>query len=319
MKISIVIPNYNGEDLLRQNMPFVYDAMSFYLKKYTGNNVEVIYADDGSQDKSSDIIEEFIKKNTASNIEYKILKNKLNKGFSSTVNKGVQEATGEIVVLLNTDVIPQQDFIAPLIESFDNEKVFAVGCLDKSKENGKIILRGRGLGKWDKGFLVHSRGEATETNTLWVSGGSGAFKRSTWNILGGMEILYDPFYYEDIDLSYRALKSGYRILFNPKSIVIHEHGKGSVVNTKRSEEIQAVVYRNQFLFVWLNATDITLIFSHIFWLPYHFIIALKTRNTAFLKGFFHAFILLPNIIKSNLKRRVFYKMTDAEVIGEFIE
>ena len=57
--------------------------------------------------------------------------------------------------------------------------------------------------------------------------------------LGGFDGLYDPFYWEDIDLSYRAQKSGYKVIFEPKSIVTHEHEKGTV---KEMFEIKRMMF-----------------------------------------------------------------------------
>ena len=71
-------------------------------------------------------------------------------------------------------------------------------------------------------MLVHSRGEVNKTNTLWVNGGSGAFRKSIWEDLGGFDELYNPFYWEDIDLSYRAKKAGYKIIYVPTAKVYHK-------------------------------------------------------------------------------------------------
>ena len=215
MSISIIIPNYNGAELLKKNLPKVTDAISNYKE-----SIEIIVVDDCSTDSSMEILKKLN--------GIRIIRNERNLGFSSTVNNGVRNASGEIVVLLNTDVKPEKEFLIPLLNHFNDEKIFAVGCKDKSIENGKTVLRGRGVGMWKKGFLIHSRGEVDKNTTLWVSGGSGAFKKSIWEKLGGFDELYSPFYWEDIDLSYRAIKSGYKILFEPKSVVIHEHQKGAI-------------------------------------------------------------------------------------------
>jgi GT2 family glycosyltransferase len=215
--------------------------------------------------------------------------------------------------LLNTDVSPEKGFLEPLLVHFSDKKLFAVGCMDKSIENGQTILRGRGLGEWKKGFLVHRRGEVNKTSTLWVSGGSGAFRKSIWSTLGGFNELYAPFYWEDIDLSYRALKSGYQILFEPKSIVIHEHEKGAIKIKYPPFKIKTIAYRNQFIFVWENA-DLSNILSHIFWLPVYFIKALISFDRLFYLGFFEALILLPKIIKSKINYRRYFIKKDSEVI-----
>lgn len=309
MLISIIIPNYNGEELLKKNLPKVIEATE-YFKSKTDSFVEIIIVDDGSTDNSIEVI-----KNDSS--KFKIIKNDKNLGFASSINRGVSEAYGEIVVLLNTDVSPEKEFLIPLVKHLSNKNIFAVGCMDKSIENGKTVLRGRGLGKWEKGFLVHRRGEVNKTNTLWVSGGSGAFSRSVWNKIGGFNELYHPFYWEDIDLSYRALKSGFKLIFEPKSIVLHEHESGVIKKKYSPFQIKTVSYKNQFIFVWVNATDLNLQLLHIFWLPYHLVRALTKRDFALILGFFQAFVLLPKAIQTSFRFQKLFVKTDKEVIEEF--
>ena len=137
--------------------------------------VDIIIVDDGSTDNSLEIIEN--QRYEKPGLEITVLKNEKNMGFSSAVNRGVKRARGEIVILLNTDAYPEKNFLKYLLPHFKNEKTFAVGCMDKSIEDGKTVLRGRGLGEWKRGFLMHRRGEIDKTNTLWVSGGSGAFSK----------------------------------------------------------------------------------------------------------------------------------------------
>lgn len=318
MNISIIIPNFNGEQLLKKNLPHVVKAIIYYEEK-VGDKAEIIIVDDHSTDSSVEGIKDQKSKIKNESVKLKILQNKTNLGFSSTVNRGVKDANGEIVVLLNTDVVPQRDFLEPLIKHFNDEKVFAVGCMDKSVEQGKVVLRGRGIGKWQRGFLVHARGEVDRKDTLWVNGGSGAFRKSIWHKLGGFNEIYNPFYWEDIDLSYRALKSGYKTAFEPKSVVVHEHEKGAIKKKYSAFQIKTIAYRNQFIFVWENATDLLLQFQHIFWLPYHFIKAIVRRDMAFILGFLQAFIFLPKVIQSSFAAQKLFVKKDSEVVKAFVQ
>lgn len=317
MNLSVVIPNYNGEELLKKNLPKVFEAIS----SYKDGEIEVMVTDDCSMDNSLSILEDLkLKMNVLyTKIKFKIIKNKKNLGFSSSVNSGVKNANGDILILLNTDVVPKRRFLIPLLSHFSDPNVFAVGCMDESVEKNKIILRGRGTGLWKRGFLIHSRGEIDKTSTLWVSGGSGAFRKNIWDKLGGFNSLYNPFYWEDIDLSYRAVKSGYKILFEPKSIVIHEHEKGPIKKKFSSSQVKSIAYRNQFIFVWKNATDLDLQFSHLFWLPYYFIKAFIGADLSFFKGFFSAFVLLPKIIKCSFEDQKLFIMKDKEVVATFMK
>ncbi len=215
MNISVIIPNYNGLSLLKANL----SSIVAILQQYKKGESELIIVDDASVDESVSYLETV--KNESKNISLTILTNAKNLGFSPTVNKAVKKAKGEIVILLNTDVVPEKNFLIPLLSHFKDETVFGVGCMDRSIENGKEVMRGRGIGKWEKGFLNHQAGSLDKKNTLWVSGGSGAFSKKIWDKLGGLDELYAPFYYEDIDISYRALKSGYKTVFEPEAIVRH--------------------------------------------------------------------------------------------------
>lgn len=312
MDISIVIPNFNGANLLKENLPKVFAA----IKDYKKGKAEIIITDDASTDNSKEIVEKFINSVKDKNISVKLLTNTniKERGFSKNVNRAANASSGEILILLNTDVIPYKNFLEPLLKHFEDLKVFAVGCLDESIEGGKTILRGRGVGKWQKGFLEHSAGKLDKTNTLWVAGGSGAFRKSVWDKLGGLNELYNPFYWEDVDLSYRALKAGYDVCFEQESKVIHEHSKGAIKTQTKPLYVQKIAYRNQFLFVWLNITDINLILNHIFWLPYYLVLAIKNKNKAFLFGLIEALKNISQVWTYKQKIRKMFIKTDKDVL-----
>lgn len=312
MNLSIIIPNYNGELLLQKNLPKVLDA----VKDYTKGKIEIIIPNDPSTDNSHQIIQEFIKSIPYKNIVGKTIDNKNRKeaGFSKNVTRGVKLATGEILLLLNSDVSPYKGFLDSLLKHFEDEQVFAVGCMDESIEGKKKILRGRGVGRWQRGFMVHNAGKVNKTDTLWVNGGSGAFRKSIWDRLHGLDMLYNPFYWEDIDISYRALKSGYKTIFEPKSVVIHEHDLGAIKSKFKNAEIKKIAYRNQFIFVWKNITQTDLLVSHFCWLPYYVIKTLIARDWAFFSGFYLALMQLSKIRKSRSFAKKLFVRSDSDVL-----
>lgn len=314
MKLSIIIPNYNGEELLKNNLPKVLSS----VKDYT-DDIEIILTDDASTDNSVSVIKDFISSLNNQHIVGKLVKNTdpKQRGFSKNVNRGVKVATGEILLLLNSDVVPHKSFLTPLLKHFTDEKVFAVGCMDESIEDGKTVLRGRGIGRWERGFLLHGAGSLDKTNTLWVSGGSGAFQKSIWDTLGGLNELYNPFYWEDIDLSYRAQKAGYKVLFEKESVVIHEHSKGAIKTQYKPYHVQKTVYRNQFTFVWSNITDTALMHDHLLWLPRHLFNALRSGDTALLAGFFEALLRLPKVIAYKRKMKKLFRVSDRSILQQF--
>lgn len=297
--LSIVIPNWNGEVLLKKHLKTVLGVVG---------NAEMILVDDGSTDDSV----AYVKKTFP---EIRVIEKKKNEGFASTVNVGVKAAKGDIVFLLNTDVEPEKGFLEPLLKHFDDPTVFAVGCLEISHEEGKIVERGRGIAWWEKGFFVHKRGEVDQSTTAWVSGGSGAFRKSIWNTLGGMDELYNPFYWEDIDLSYRAVKSGYRLAFEAKSVVHHYHEQGKILTGFSQKKVQTIALRNQFLFIWKNITDWRLQMDHANWTGVRLLQHMLRGNFSFVGGYLAARATFwPKGFIHSLRQRKYYTRTDRETL-----
>jgi len=317
MKISVVIPNYNGEKLLPKNIPRVVSVLNEFCHQHSAV-IQLVICDDASTDNSVTYLKELKKLGRDGKVSYTIGIRERNGGFSANVNYGVGLATGDILILLNTDVIPERGFLEPLLRHFEDDSVFAVGCMDKSvEENGEIVLRGRGVGSWKRGFLQHDKGNLDMNNTLWVSGGSGAFSRNIWNKIGGLTELMNPFYWEDIDISYRAQKFGYKIRFEKESIVRHEHEVGSIKQNTKPYKVRVISYRNQFYFVWLNISDWSLMLSHVFWLPFHIFSAAKRKDLAFLKGFSLAMLNVTFVLRQRVLNLRRFKISDKIILGQF--
>ena len=300
-KISVIIPNYNGRELLEKNLPNV-------VKNCLG--CEIIVVDDGSTDNSTKFLKSFK--------GIKLIAQLKNRGFASTVNNGVKSAKGELVLLLNSDVSPLPGFLDQLAAHFkDDKNLFAVGAADNSFESGKVVIKGRGGAKISKGFFQHYALSQSGGETLWVSGGSGLFDRQKFISLSGFDTTYAPFYWEDIDLSYRARKSGYYCLFEPAAKVNHYHEEGAIKKTKSESYIKTISYKNQFLFFWKNISDPIYNCQHLFFLPYHFLKATVKGDWAFYKGFFKATLQIPALILNYDWQFPQNKKSDREILKDF--
>ncbi len=295
--ISIVLPNFNGATLLSKNLSRVIAA---------SDGSEIIVVDDYSTDDSVAVVKKLFP-------TVRVIVKQKNSGFAQTVNVGVAGARGDIVVLLNTDVVPQKGFLTPLLKHFSDPSVFAVGCLEKNPEKDGVVFRGRAIAHWEKGFYIHARGEVHKRDTAWASGGSSAFRKATWNVLGGMDTVFNPFYWEDIDLSYRAMKAGYRVVFEPKSSVWHYHEHGAIKTQFQKERVRRIVFRNQFIFIWKNLTDHSVWLSHLFWTPIRIVQELIKGDTAMLLGWMMAALKLSQIVEKRSKNIRFFKKRDREI------
>ena len=307
--INVVIPNYNGADLIEKNLKSVLNS----LENYSGSFITIV--DDGSDEKDYQKLKDYISK--LNNPKIILMRKEKNSGFSGTVNKGGLLSDADILVILNTDVSPEENFLAPVIKDFEeNENLFGIGCLDKSEEEEGIVLRGRGVGFWKRGLVVHKKGDTDQADTFWVSGGSSVISAKLFKSFGGFDEIYNPFYWEDIDLSYRARKAGYDIKFENRSVVIHRHSEGSIIKHYTARKIKRIAYRNQFIFVWKNITETSLIVSHLVWLPYHILKAILRADFAFFEGLSLALMKLPDIINRRSKQKSENLKKDSELFSK---
>lgn len=309
MNISLIIPNFNGKDLLEKYLPSILSA----AVDYTEGKAEVIIVDDGSTDDST----KFIGLNYP---EIKLIIKNNNTGFADSCNIGVEKSEGEIVILLNSDVSPQKDFLNPLIKHFTDQQVFAVGCLEKSFQEGKEILSGKSIGYFRQGLIWHNRDKDQQSfgNTFWVAGGSGAFRKSIWKKLAGFDLIFAPFYWEDIDLSYRAQKAGFKTLFEPKSVVFHNH-ESTIAKLNSLEDIKVISVRNQLLFFWKNISDAELLFKHLLWIPFNIIKSATVSPQYFIKGLYFALMKIGKLFQQKKINKTCLLLHDKSILANFLD
>jgi GT2 family glycosyltransferase/glycosyltransferase involved in cell wall biosynthesis len=240
---SIVIPNWNGRDLLEKYLPAVMTA----AQQNPGN--EVIVVDNGSSDGSADFLRTHFP-------DIRVVALPENLGFGGGSNRGFEAAKNDIVVLLNSDMRVEPGFLGPLLAGFTDSDIFAVSCqiylTDPAKRREETGLT---EGCWEHGGLqVGHREDAKVLTTFpcfYAGGGSSAFDRRKFLELGGFDELFTPFYLEDTDLGYLAWKRGWKVLYQPASVVYHEH-RGTIGREFNARDIDSVLKKNFLLFTWKN-------------------------------------------------------------------
>ncbi|MBP9817925.1 glycosyltransferase family 2 protein [Candidatus Shapirobacteria bacterium] len=234
-KISVIVTNWNGISLLQKNFEQVLIT--------SPEATEVILADDASTDGSVEYIKTLQKKYP----KIKIITHQNNLGFGQNSNHAAKKAIGDYLVFLNSDIYPHPGFIPTALKHFKDKKVFGIGFAELDHENFAKIF-------WSEGYLQHVSGTSKKTHiTGWISGGGSIIRRDLFLKLGGFDSVYHPFYSEDLDLGYRAWKSGYTLLWEPNSIVEHHHE--STMSKFSKNLLNYVKERNRLLTVWRNITD----------------------------------------------------------------
>lgn len=292
--ISVVIPNFNGVPLLTKNLPSVLAAFNFKQNKIN----EVIIVDDASTDESVNLIK-------ADYPQIKLIKHTKNRGFSAAVNTGARMAKGELIVLLNSDVAPKKDFLVAVHKHFNEKNVFSVSFHEQGY--------GPSVGKFKNGFveIIPGLEYSHFHDTFWSNGGDAAFRRSYWLELGGMdEKLLSPYYWEDIDICYRAAKRGWINLWEPKASVMHEH-EATISKINKSKRIR-IQERNQLIFIWKNITSANLFRKHLSGL-----LQRVSLHPGYLRIVVMAFVKVAKIRKARRKETKESKISDEAIFAKF--
>lgn len=219
-KVSVVIPNYNGQKYLRDCMESLY-RIDFPRERY-----EVIVVDNASSDSSCEFI-------GSTYPEVILIEAKKNLGFASGCNLGIRNSAGEYIVLLNNDTVVDPNWLKELVSVADgDEDVAIVGSKLLFKDDPNTIqnamsyITTRGDGG-DLGSGQPDEGQYDSTREgMAVCGASMLIKRTLIEDIGALDEDFFA-YYEDADLCYRTRLYGKKIIFASRSVVYHVHAATS--------------------------------------------------------------------------------------------
>jgi GT2 family glycosyltransferase len=305
--VTILILSWDGRPLLEEFLPSVVEA---------AGNHEVMVVDNGSHDGSV----EFLKARFPG---VRVLQLDRNYGYSEGNNRGMKHVTTDLVVLLNNDMAVDPGFLDPLLKPFSDPDVFAVASQIAMADKSRSLLEtGKTRARFESGlfYLWHDPIAPQEElldvlPVFWAGGGACAIDRRKFEMLGGFDALYQPFYVEDTDLSYQAWKRGWRALLAPASRVIHKH-RGTTSPRFGELFVNNTTRRNHYLFVWKNVTDLGMLLEHITALPRVHSRAITQYGAAFeYRAYLRAFLRLPKAISRRVADARYEAIGDREILG----
>lgn len=256
--ISVVLPNYNGRDLLESNLPSLYKALE------KGDfDFEIIVADDCSIDDSLDFLRHKYP-------DAKIVQNESNSGFSVTCNLGIKHAAGEYICVTNTDVMFDEDYFLIAMKELSKERVFAVkGDIINYADNRQNVInieRTRLL-YFKKGFLRFKNGPLQDESCFDISfvalGCCFICNAAILKELCGFDEIYAPYYWEDDDLPLRAIERNYTVNYVPECIVYHKLSS-TIGTTQTKTKRKLISNRNKFIFSWQHMKGLKRWLLHLF-------------------------------------------------------
>ncbi len=299
--ITLIVTNWNGKDLLRECLPTLIKSVEYD----SARSYEIMVIDDCSQDNSLEILRKEFPTIRAE-------KTPKNLGFQGANNYAAKLAESSLIMPINNDIKLHEKALYYLAENFQNSDVFAAS--GKIYDfGGESFLYGNRGGYFDKGhFYLYEKSPNDTTQTLFACGGAFMVDRKRYLDLGGFDPLYHPLYYEEIDLSYRALKRGWSVLYEPNSIAYHKV-QATITKQNKKKRIGWISARNNYLFVWKNILDTKMSAEFLIYIPlFLFRDALKLKSR-FWVAFFMALKRLPLALKG---RRIEKKaqLTPDEII-----
>lgn len=321
--VSLVIPTWNGRKLLEEFLPTVVAAAEHYQQNM-GAAVEVVVVDDCSEDDTLVWLDSYVKQSQS--VPIQIVARQLNGGFARAANSGFIAARHQIVFLLNNDIAVERSAIAPLVEHFNRTEVFAVCC--KAYRLGTDLFDGAGkLGLFQKGhWRVYVNYDVLPSRlcldqrlySFVASGGYAAFDAAKLRQLGGFCELLSPFYWEDVELCYRAWKRGWTIEYEPSSIV--HHRTSSTIGTGfKPTWVRVVAERNRLLLHWINLHDRKWLLLHIFWIIMKLLGALFRLDSVPWRACYQALGLLNEARRLRAEEMRLAVRTDREVAEIFCQ
>lgn len=243
--VSIITVNYNTDVITAELLQS--------LRYLTYPNVEVILVDNASAVDASYLARLFP--------EIIFIQNPINEGFAGGNNRGIEKAKGEIIFLLNNDTEVSPGFLEPVIELFQSND--QIGIISPKIR----YFHHRGIIQYAGGIAINSftaRGKFIGTGeedkgqynipceTSLAHGAAMAINRKVLEKIGPLPEMFF-LYYEELDFCEHAQRAGFKIWYQPDSLVLHKEsmsvGKGSLLKVYYQN-------RNRLLFIRRNISGI---------------------------------------------------------------
>ncbi len=212
VKISVVIPNWNGERFLKGCLQS--------LREQTFRSFEVILVDNASSDGSVALVEKEFP-------EVKVVKLSRNLGLTGGANAGIRVAQGRVIALLNNDAEAHPCWLEALWEALEKHPEAGMAASKLLLYDRRDVINSAGdfyridgvpgnRGVWEKDLGQYDR----EEYVFGACGGAAAYRKAMLEEIG----LFDEemfMYCEDVDLAWRAQIAGYKCIYTPRAIAYH--------------------------------------------------------------------------------------------------
>lgn len=241
--VSIIIPVFNKFD-------YTYKCLSSIYQNTDLTNVEIIVADDCSTDNTVNLSKYF------SNV--KIIRNARQMGFLKNCNNAAKYINSKYILFLNNDTEVYKGWLKYLLDIAEKDDKVAIVGSKMIFPNGRLQEAGGIIWKDGRGHNYGRNDDPSKAEYNYVkevdycSGASILVRKSFWDEVGGFDENFAPAYYEDTDLAFKAREKGYKVLYQPLSIVLHYE---SVSNQPTGMKKFLDINRHKFYAKWKHVLE----------------------------------------------------------------
>jgi len=258
-RLTVVIPTHETRELTLRCVESVW-ACAGGLER---DHLEVIVIDDASSDGTTEALRQRFPRERYPAMRVERLD--VQSGFTVAVNRGLSRATGEVLLLLNSDTILELGALGALLAAFEEHGTLgAVGAqlLDpdgaaqwsggREPSLAWLFVLGGDLGPFLRRLPVYRQRRPLLAGTLrpvdWVTGAALGLRRTAFEALGPLDETY-AFYGQDLDYCCRLRRAGWNVAIDPRVRVLHNRGAtiGATAGTVDGKNL-ALLFRD--LLLW---------------------------------------------------------------------
>lgn len=238
-ELSIIIPVYNKWE-------YTVNCLKSICEN-TQADYEVIVIDDASCDETDELL------SGVRNLH--LIRNDENAGFIESCNRGAMVSRGNYILFLNNDAMVTKGWLTPMLETISREDVGAVGPKliypdGTLQEAGGVVWNDgscSNFGRWDDpGKPEYNYIKEVD----YCSGACLLVKKKLFDKVGGFDERFKPGYYEDTDLCFSLSMLGYKVIYQPMSVVVHIEGVTSGTNVSLGIKKYQEINKTKFVEKW---------------------------------------------------------------------